>query len=177
MARPIDRDLFKRLWKELLKDNDDKGSFTPPSENNIEASARIFDAYIGGWTDQGVYVPPTLEGIVLFIGNDAVLMWGDGGPNGLESSLPRKAIGWGTYVSPAFRKQNLSKKMRDKAKKLLYDMGFTHVLGTAVQNNTAGFESGVKAGFELIATLHLLTLSKEISKEAPDEHQVDTTYD
>lgn len=67
VGTPRDRGLFKVLWKTHLEKQHDAGGLIDPSDSNVERMARIFDFYVGGMAD----------GVVLFVGNDAVLLAGE----------------------------------------------------------------------------------------------------
>jgi GNAT superfamily N-acetyltransferase len=153
-AKPGDRNLFKKLWLEYLQESyENSRSDVLPIEENIEVFAHIFDQYID--KESG------FDGIVLFIAEDAILMWGTQGAPALKTHWEKIANGWGTYVREAARGKGYSTKIREVAKSKLKDMGFDVVLGTAVDSNESGVNSGVNAGFEPHSKLYILKLDKE----------------
>src|SRR5574338_277088 len=148
-AKPGDRSLFKKMWTELLEDQNKKGFPVKATENNVEVYAKIFDAYVGG----------RLKGIVLFIAEDAVLMWGERGVDIFDTEWDDAGQGWGTYVRARARKKGYSKLIREVAVKKMKELGIKMVLGTGIHGNDEGVTSGQKFGFVPHSTVHILTIS------------------
>lgn len=60
---------------------------------------------------------------------------------------PEIAHGVGTYVLPDWRRQGISKALREAARFHCIRRGRTAVYGTAAEHNTAAIESVTRAGF------------------------------
>jgi GNAT superfamily N-acetyltransferase len=135
-AKPRDLGLFRKLWQKFMEDNYELGHLVLPSKQNLDVACIYFDKYVSG----------EAEGIVLFVANDAVLMWGDD-LSPIETRLEKPAQGWGVYVAPQRRRQGVSMIMREEGKKMLIEMGFTHVTGSTTLQNNPSYDSSVKLGF------------------------------
>jgi len=66
-ARSEDIGLFRRLWKALMEEQYKAGSLVLPSDENLKVAEALFKAY----------VEEDLEGVVLFVSNVGILMYGD----------------------------------------------------------------------------------------------------
>jgi len=117
-AKPRDRGLFKKLWKSYLEEERETGGIMLPTEANIETSAVMFDNYVDG----------TYEGVVLFVADKAVLMYGDPGMV-FETTLGKVAWGWGIYVHPDFREKGIAKELTKAAVDKLISLGFNRLYG------------------------------------------------
>ena len=153
-AKTGDRNLFKKLWLEYLTESyDTKDSEIQPDEFNIERYLLFFD----------LYVSERIPGVVLFIGDSAVLMWGGIGEPPFHMDTER-AVGFGTYVKPEARKKGLSAMIRKEGAKLLKEMGFEAVLGE-IKHGGKDFDIRVKAaekaGLSPYATIWSLNLKDE----------------
>lgn len=146
-----DKGLFRKLWGEFQKESHEMGHWVLPTKANLDVATFFFEQYT---TKQA-------EGIVLFIANDAVLMWGtDMSP--VETVFEKPAQGWGIYIKPERRREGLSLLIRDAGKEKLSSMGFTHVVGSTPHKNEASYQSSLKVGFvEQPLRIGVLTLKDE----------------
>lgn len=153
-AKAGDRNLFKKLWLEYLTESyESKDSEIKPSQKNLETYGLFFD----------LYVEKKLQGLVLFIGESAVLMWGSIGATPFEMDTVHRAMGWGTFVKPDARRKGYSKLIRTEAAKLLKEMGFETVVGE-VKHGGKDFDLRIKAaesaGVVPYATLWMINLKE-----------------
>jgi hypothetical protein len=119
-AKAQDRAVFRRLWAKKLEEDVECGaSFFAASEANLEIFSGIFDSYIED---------PRL-GVVLLIGEDAVLMWGLA-TSYADLTLERPATGWGVYVSPELKDTKATRMLTDEGHSRLAALGFTDVILT-----------------------------------------------
>ena len=88
-AKSRDIGLFRKLWISLLKKNVEEGSIIIPTSEAMAMYETMFDRIVDG----------DLDGIVLFIADKGVLMWG---PNEslFEYSPGNLVFAWGHYVVP-----------------------------------------------------------------------------
>ena len=144
-AKERDLGLFRKLWMGLLEEQEAKGSTTKATKKTLAVFENIFQAYV-----EGKY-----EGIVLFIADKAVLMWGDSGV-GIDYSKGKIASGWGTYVALDARKKGLSKAIRKRGNELLKEKGFSGITGHVIKDDEAA-EKSVSKDFEITGStvLHL----------------------
>lgn len=150
-AKERDKGLFRKLWQRFMEDNFEMDGLILPTKNNLDVANFYFDKYVSG----------EAEGIVLFVANDAVLMWGDD-LSPIETRLEKSAQGWGVYVAPERRRQGVSMVIREEGKKMLRNMGFTHVLGSTTEKNDPSYQSSVKVGFvEQPIRIGIMDLTKE----------------
>jgi hypothetical protein len=142
-AKPRDKGLFKMLWQKFMEEQHKKGDLALPSEHNLGFYAELFDLYVSGEVD----------GVVLFVADQAVTMCGD--PlSYLELRYGRQAYWWGMYVEPENRKLGISNAFHGKMQELLQEKGFdfgatTHVEGdeVAVKNS-----DGAEREIEIVST-------------------------
>jgi len=88
-AKERDIGLFRKLWGQLLEQNTEQGSIIVPNSNLLSLSEEYFNLYVNN-----IY-----EGIVLFVADKGVLMWGE--TNSLLEYKPGNlVVGWGFYVVP-----------------------------------------------------------------------------
>ena len=87
-----------------------------------------------------------------------MLLWGGGGELPFDTKFDPIARGWGTYVRPEHRGKGVSTLLREKGKELLSSLGYRTVVGTVMNDNTPGVQSGEAAGFHLYATQGVLRL-------------------
>lgn len=136
-AKPGDHGLFKSLWMELLEAQAELGSTIIPNEHNVEAVMSLFNAYVSG----------DLDGVVLFVANVGVLMYGDMS-NPFETTLgTRAAFGYGQYVKPDHRGRGILDAMMKEALTELKAMGFDVLHGATLEKDSHGLEAytrGVK---------------------------------
>ena len=153
-AKPGDRNLFRKLWTEYLTESyESKDAEIKPDEFNIDRYSLFFD----------LYVTEKVPGIVLFIGDSAVLMWGGIGEPPFHMDTER-AIGFGTYVRPDARKKGYSTLIRKEGARLLKEMGFDAVVGE-IKHGGKDFDLRVKAaekaGLKPYATIWTMDLKGE----------------
>lgn len=150
-AKQRDKGLFRKLWKSYLKDQHKKGSDILPTAANLDKFELIFEKYVSG----------EFEGIVLFVADDAVLMWGSQGEPAFETNYKKPATAWGTYVGEKLRGKGVSKELRKIAAQKLREKGFDVAIGIGLKGNEEGLDSGTKFGFDLYASLGRLRLDDE----------------
>lgn len=129
--------LFRKLWMKMLEEQAAKGSLIKANEHNVDVAATIFEAY----------VEEDLKGVVLFVSEVGVLLYGDMA-NPYELSVGKKiAYGFGQYVSPEYRGRGVLDLMMAEAFKQLRLMGFDTMFGTTLEKDPHGqnaFDRGVK---------------------------------
>jgi len=153
-AKEGDRNLFRKLWKDYLTEAyNSKDSEIQPDDFNLDRYSMFFDFFVSG----------QLPGIVLFIGDSAVLMWGGFGDNDPFHMDSKRAVGFGTYVKPEARRRGYSMLIRAEGKKQLKDMKFDSVVGE-IKHGGTDFDKRVasaeKAGGVPYATLWQLKLEE-----------------
>jgi len=154
-AKPGDRNLFKKLWMEYLISSHESGdSEVIPNENNLEKFCIMFD----------LYTSKDVEGIVLFVGDYAVLMWGSIGVLPFDAKVSQRAMGWGTYIKPSYQGKGISKIIRRAGIEELKKMGFQCIFGE-VKHKGNDFEKRCKSaesiGFKPYATTYIMYLEDE----------------
>jgi len=124
-SKPRDLGLFRKLWKQYLTENEKAGSTVAATDKNMAAPEALFNAYTN----------EDLSGIVLFVGDYAVLMAGD---NQVDHNS-RTAMLWGLYVEESRRKNGVGTLLIEEAKKQLKAAGYSTVLTVfGAQNEAAG---------------------------------------
>lgn len=150
-----DRRDFKHLWRMLLEEGAEQGSEIAADEHNLDIYVGIFERYIQGLV-RGVVILAEIDDA----GPVGVVMWGDP-QNPFHMNFPRLASGWGTYVVPEAREDGISLELRKEACKALKALGFTHMMGMALESNLAGIESMKKVpGVKLHGLVSVTTLSE-----------------
>lgn len=144
-----DLDKFKELWSEFQNEQYKSGhSDLLPSGRNLDVFTSYFLNYVTG----------KLSGVCLLGANrNAVILWGDSG-TAFEYKYGKVAQGWGTYVRSDHRQHGWSKALRAIASEILRGMGFDAVLGQAHNENNGGLDSGIKAGFNIYASVGIIKL-------------------
>jgi hypothetical protein len=153
-AKPGDRNLFRKLWLEYLTESyETKDSEFKPDDFNMERYSKLFD----------LYVSEMFPGVVLFIGDSAVLMWGGMAEDPFHTDN-RRAFGFGTYVRPSARRKGYSKIIRKEGAKRLKVLGFDAVVGE-IKHGGSDFDARVKAaeasGMVQYATIWTMNLKGE----------------
>ena len=128
-AKPRDVGLFKKLWRKYMEQQQDLGSPILASDSNLELMTKFFDAYVDPES--------SVDGVVLFIADVAVIMWGDTGSY-FETSYGKTAYGWGIYVESEHRGKGMSKMLYEEMFKRLREKGFEHWTGSLLDGNEAG---------------------------------------
>lgn len=152
-ATPRDKGLFRKLWADYLDHQHKAGSFVLANDHNLSVFEGIFD----------LYTQELQPGIVLFIAEDAVLMWGKSSDDLIETNLGTIAQGWGTYIKPESRGNGLSKSIREEGKRLLKEMGFDAVIGTGLINEETSLNSAFEHGWDRHSVLGICKL-KEVEE-------------
>lgn len=135
-AKPRDIGLFKKLWKLYLEERFEQGGVILPSDENVETYTNLFKLY----TNPDLPEDMKIDGIVLFIGEVALIMCGD--PDmPFETRLGKTAYAFGVYVMPDQRRQGLFNLLYEEAKKRLNGFGFEHVTGSILESNTQGIKA------------------------------------
>ena len=87
-AKASDHGLFRKLWMGLLEQQVKEGSIVGATDATLAFYERLFNSYINS----------DFDGIVLFVADRGVLMWG---ASGTHVSYPGKtATAWGAYIAP-----------------------------------------------------------------------------
>lgn len=86
-AKIRDIGLFKKLWIKLLDKQSLEGSIVLSNEKTMDFYEKLFNAYVEG----------ILEGIVLFVADKGVLMWGDSAS--LRDYPGKFIVDWGVYIN------------------------------------------------------------------------------
>ena len=150
-AKPQDRKLFLRLYKEYLEETVDTPGAILPTDENLILYGNIFDSYVSG----------ELQGVVLLIAQDAFLIHGELGPAVFETNLGRVANGMGTYVREELRGKGASQAMFKRSKRLLREMGFDTLVGGVDAERGGGRKATEKAGFKVASYVTYLNLHEE----------------
>lgn len=127
-AKPGDRNLFRKLWKDYLTEAyENKELEYIPSEYTLDRFSTFFDAYVNKRTD----------GLVLFVGESSVLL---AGAMSLifEENSELKAVCWGVYVAPNFRRKGYFTMLTKEGKRLLKEMNFDTVVSGEVKLGSVG---------------------------------------
>ena len=139
-AKPRDIGLFKKLWIKLLADQNSKGSLIKANDVNLDVATNLFKMYV----DSEISGEFQREGVVLFVSDVAVLMWGDMGPNFQLEIGDKIAYGWGIYIEPEHRGKGISDQLQAEAIKKLSEMGFDAMLGSTLVNDSHGHEAWIR---------------------------------
>ena len=150
-AKPRDLGLFKKLWVQFMENQQAYDADVGVTERNIELYCNMFDHFVNNPED----------GIVLFIGENAVLMWGSAGDSPFETNCGRTATAWGVFVEDKLRGKGAGDLLRQHAKKVLYDRGFDTVLGCVLKDNIHGYNSNKDSGFREIGVMIRMDLSED----------------
>lgn len=142
-AKARDVGLFKKLWMQYLEEQVKQGGLVIPSVDNVEVFANIFRMYID---KDNMPEDARFDGVVLFIGEVAMLMWGDSGSTA-ETQMGKTAYAWGVYIVPDQRGNGLSDLLHQEARKRLKAMGFDSLYATVLDQNSHGLEALMR-GFE-----------------------------
>jgi ribosomal protein S18 acetylase RimI-like enzyme len=135
-AKPRDIGLFRKLWKLYLEDQVEQGGVILPTEDNLEVYVNIFKMYV----DEDIPEDAQTDGVVLFIGEVAMIMWGDS-DSVVETTMGKTAYAWGVYVMPDHRGQGLSDMLHREAIKKLVEFKFDTVYSSIVTDNVHGYEA------------------------------------
>ena len=115
-----------RLWEAFLHEQHALGAHLLPTKKNLLYYQRLSEAYINGY---------------LF---GTVLLWEDDIPRGITMSGQSwevtaldfdhgtKAYGWGIYVSPDYRRKNVSHELMNEQWRAVKAQGYCDVLVTHV---------------------------------------------
>jgi GNAT superfamily N-acetyltransferase len=158
-ATPRDRGLFKKLWKKFLAESYEKGDVVLPTDSNVEFYASLFDQYTNPNVD--------FNGVVLFVADVAVLMFGDDG-SPLELSIGNHIAGWGLYVEPEHRRKGISTLLYKAAFEKSKELGFEVMLGGYLRDNPDAKGALAKAtedGFQELTTSIFYELPDAVDEE------------
>jgi GNAT superfamily N-acetyltransferase len=139
-AKERDIGLFIKLWKSYIVNEYAQGSGVPASEENMEVYRDIFNLYVSGEE----------KGVVLFVGECAVFMFGTAGTSRIQSERDPIANGWGVYVEPDHQGQGIAEALYKAAHKELKEMGFKTVGGHCYLENEAAWAVLDKMGYKKI---------------------------
>jgi len=151
IAKAGDRNLFRKLWMAFLEEAyNGKDAEIKPTEHNLDRYSALFDAYVG----------KELPGVVLFVGEAAVLMWGTT-PMPFESDTQQRAIGWGVYVKPSFKDKDYVKLIKTEAIQLLKSMNCDEVILDV--KSGGGDKAELLEGASIYSTLYRIDLNERHS--------------
>jgi hypothetical protein len=142
-AKPRDIGLFKKLWAEHLEASAKAGSIIAATEKTLDVYVKLFNMYLAG----------DYEGVVLFVADKGVLMYGDAGAP-LEHVHGRMVTDWGHY-STSGAPEGLEDALQTHAQAWAVEHGFDGVLVDAYG------ESKHPAGFTPVITVLYKALEKE----------------
>jgi GNAT superfamily N-acetyltransferase len=128
---------FAALWRSFLVEQRSLGSEILPTPRTLLYFCRIARDYA---EERG------RQGIVLFYGEDAVHMAGEGPEIPFDTDLGRVAVGWGTYVAPHRRRQGIARELREEGWRLLAGFGFQTALGSSSTANPVSETACERAG-------------------------------
>ena len=166
VASAKDATTFRSFFKAFVIDQARRGGQIAGEDRTMAALYEpLFWAYVNGERN-GVCL---LAGIQPVVG---ILLWGDTlAPSPIAFRDGPVAQGWGVYVEPSMRGTGISRRMRKAARKILRDMGFKRLVGSAVlpepvrkavqearPEEFAALESALGAGFrweEVTGSLYL----------------------
>jgi GNAT superfamily N-acetyltransferase len=140
LAKPRDKGLFKKLWKELMEEEYKKGDPVTvlPTDKNLEIFCYLFDQYTSG----------TVPGFVLFWREDAMTMRGFNG-TAFDTEDGDKYQSFGFYVREAFRNQGIGKLLETEADKICKERGMNVVIGTIRQDNEPSLKACQEIGWKI----------------------------
>jgi hypothetical protein len=116
-AKPRDVGLFKKLWAESLEQQAKAGSIVAATERTLDAYVRLFNVYVEG----------DYEGVVLFVADKGVLMWGDAG-SPMDYGAGRMLTDWGLYVTTMESSEDIQQALQEYALKWAKEHEFNGIL-------------------------------------------------
>lgn len=116
-AKLTDIGLFRKLWTMFLEQQVKDGSIVVPSARTMAAYERLFN----------VYVEKEYNGLVLFVADKGVLMYGDA-VSPMECSLGRMVTSWGVFVVPGLDDEKIRFAMLEYAEEWATAQGFDGIL-------------------------------------------------
>ena len=118
-----DAGLFQKLWFQMLVAQSESGNIIYANEHNLDIYLGLFEAY----------VEEEAAGVVLFVADTGVLMWGEAG-SPFETAVGLKpCTGWGQFVSPEARGKGVLDAMIGEAVIQLADLGFDSMIGATTE--------------------------------------------
>lgn len=139
-GKPRDLGLFLSMWRKYLENEYAQGSGVPATDENMEVYCDIFNLYVSGEE----------PGVVLFVAECAVFMFGTAGTSRLQSERDPVANGWGVYVDPDHQGQGIADALYTQAHKQLKELGFKTVGGHCYLENEAAAAVLEKQGYKKI---------------------------
>jgi L-amino acid N-acyltransferase YncA len=105
--------------------------------NGVEHALNNYDAAYVAWDTQPLGAVPV-----------GVVVW-------THTPLCKEgvAVGFGTYVKPAFRRQGVASMLRDCAAEHCRQKGYRTIEGIAGVTNVAGLRSAISDGFNIVGYL------------------------
>jgi len=88
-AKARDIGLFKKLVMEAMQEQEKQGSIMRAGDGTLAVCEQLFH----------MYLDEDLEGVVLFVADRGLLLWGDAAST-MDSSLGKVITAWVTYVVP-----------------------------------------------------------------------------
>jgi GNAT superfamily N-acetyltransferase len=150
VAKERDLGLFRKLWREFLVEHYEVGSKVLVDEN-MPLFEQIFNMYVSGEE----------KGVVLFVGECAVAMWGTPGEMSIRTELDPIATGWGIYVQPDQRGEDISTKFLEVARDKLKELGFKVITDSALIDEKYVTANAEKFGYKLFQRTYIYELDKE----------------
>jgi len=154
-ATAADRGEFLTLWTEFLKETEGFGGAHTPDRETLGDVRALFDAYVGG-SRFGMCTLYEPEGL----GPQGAGFCGEGW--GVGAIRPQKwgrvAWGWGIYIRPEFRRQQVAHKLHIHIARGLKDLGFDTVVGNMLVGNEAAIQSALGADWRPHSITHIIPL-------------------
>ena len=140
---------FLKLWIDLIESQAAMGGDMLPTPKTLSFFTVVFDAYLNG----------NRRGVVLLAGDYGVSLWGeDLADSPIDTKYAPYARGWGTYITPAHRREGLGSAMREYGCRRMREMGFTHVTGLLLLTNEVSRQSLKKYETETPMMMHIKAL-------------------
>lgn len=135
VAKIRDIGLFRKLWMQLLEKQSKEGSIVVANKKSLDFYENLFN----------LYVEKQFDGIVLFVADRGILMWGD---NASPLDFGRKLVtNWGVYADSSEQKEDISTALLEYAEKWAKENNFTGILSEKYKG------SKQISGFEPITTI------------------------
>jgi GNAT superfamily N-acetyltransferase len=139
-----ERGLFRKLWKEFLEEEYEKGKGNPitimPTEKNLDTYCYLFDQYTSD----------AVPGFALFYREDAVHLCGYNGVGfETEKGDAKTAQSFGTYVRPAFRGKGISGLIYLKSEEICKQKDMPIIVGSVRSSNKESMSSVEKANWKV----------------------------
>jgi len=134
-AKARDIGLFKKLVMEALLEQEKEGSIMRAGDRTLDVSEKLFH----------MYLDEDLEGVILFVADRGVLLWGDAASL-MDSSLGKVITAWVTYVVPD-SPEGVREALHQHAEEWAKERGFEGILVNSFR------ESAPLEGYEPVVTV------------------------